>query len=147
MDLTLRRHYHVRAVPCSNKLQYHSQWTSNHIDNYICYVYICTPTHMRSFQLGMGMLSELLQAKGDLPSFLVFPGIAISHHIQTGLKLPSTDQNWYNPMPAEMLHRTLPGSLYHTTPSNRKKKINIYFLCLLLKPVSSDHALKSLRFS
>lgn len=45
------------------------------------YTYIC----MRTIQLAMGMLSELLQAKGEI-SCSVFLGIAISPRTQqTGL--------------------------------------------------------------
>ena len=47
-------------------------------------------------------------------------------------------------MLAEMLHRILPGLLYHTRASNRKT-LFLCFLCLLLKSVSSGRVLQSLR--
>lgn len=49
------------------------------------YIYAHLHICMRTIQLVMGMLSELLPAKGEI-SCSVFPGIAISPHTQeTGL--------------------------------------------------------------
>lgn len=113
------------------------KWKEPHIHIITCthYVYICTSTHMcvctRSFQMGMGMISELPQAKRCNIIFSILPGTASSHCIQQSVR-NCPRHNWCNSMLAEMLHISL--SLYYARAFN--KKTTIFVLPLPLSEIS-----------